>query len=484
MKTRKRDISDAPRGKRRLIIGGSTALVVLVSVAVFCVWWGNRADNNGGSTTIRTAKVERTNLVSAFVIAGTLAYGEVHSLGGGGGVVTRAPEAGQEMRTGQVILEVEGAPVFLLQGDLPLWREIGPGVSGPDVAMLRAALAKLGHAAGVEGKQAYDQDLSAAIGALYGAAGYDSVPLNATRQQARTQALATLNSAKAGLTDAQNALSTAKNRRPSQAEQVAANNAVNEAQRRLDAVSSGDCSGSGMPTNTSCSFAEITAAAEALDLARAQRDDLNRAPDTTAEQAMVTAAQRQVAEAQAAHDETTWNTVGPNTVLVVPEAAIRIDNVLAKVGLPADNVLSWTQTILYGRVDLTEGQRRLLATGQAAIMKLPSGTEVAGTVAQITEARQDVQTYQMITANARIDIDDQAAVAELGTSAVTVSFVQDEAQNTLVVPVTALMALAEGGYCVQRPDGSLVGVEVGLIADTRAQIVSDQLSEGDEVVVP
>ena len=475
--------SDAPRGKRRVIIGAGIAVVVLALIAVGCIWWGGRAQTNRPAT-IRTAKVERTNLVSAFVIAGTLAYGQVHSLGGGGGVVTKVPQAGQEVRTGGVIMEVEGAPVFLLQGDLPLWREVGPGVSGPDVAMVRGALARLGHAAGAEGKQSFDADLSGAIAAMYATAGYESVPLSGVRQQARTQAQANLTQAQVGLANAQNALLTARNRRPSQAEQVAANNAVNDAQRRLDAMLRGDCAGTGFPSNTSCSSAEVTGAAEALDLARAQRDDLNRAPDTSSEQAMVDAAQRSLADAQAAYDETTWNTVGPNTVLVVPESAIRIDNVQAKVGLPAENVLTWTQTLLYGRVDLTEGQRRLLATGQAAIMKLPNGSEVAGTVAEIVEARQDAQTYQMIPANARIDIDDQAAIAELGTSAVTVSFVQDEAANSLVVPVTALMALAEGGYCVERPDGTLVGVEVGLIADTRAQIVSDQLSEGDEVVVP
>ena len=478
MKNREKDSSDAPRGKRRIIIGVGITVVVLALVAVGCVWWGNRGGNTNTAATIRTVKVERTNLVSAFVIAGTLAYGEVHSLGGGGGVVTKVPEAGQEVRTGQVIMEVEGAPVFLLQGNLPLWREVGPGMTGPDVAMVRAGLAALGHAAGEAGKQSYDADLSAAIGALYASAGYQSVPLSGTQQQARTQAQTNLSAAQATLSDAQNALSNARNRKPSQAEQVAANNAVSEAQRRLDAANRGDCGG------VPCTAADISSAAEALNLARAQRDDLNRAPDTTGEQAAVTAAQRAVAEAQAAYDQTNWNTVGPNTVLVVPESAIRIDNVQAKVGLAAENVLTWTQTILYGRVDLTAGQRQLLATGQAAIMKLPNGSEVAGTLGEITESRQDPQTYQTIPASARIDIDDQTALAELGTSAVTVSFVQDEAENTLVVPVTALMALAEGGYCVERPDGTLVAVEVGLIADTRAQISSPELSEGDEVVVP
>jgi len=135
-------------------------------------------------------------------------------------------------------------------------------------------------------------------------------------------------------------------------------------------------------------------------------------------------------------------------------------------------------------VDLTEAQRRLLATGTQAIMTLPDSSTVDGTVAEITESRTDPTTMQTIPASARIDIADQDKVADLKVSAITVSFVQDEVEDTLVVPVTALMALSEGGYCVEKEDGTLVAVEVGLVADVRVQIFSDELSAGDKVIIP
>ena len=466
--------------RRRVLIGVGSVVVVLALIAAGAVWLGHRSSSGASQTSIRTATVERTSLVSGFVLSGTLGYGDATPLGGGGGVVTKVPQAGATVDAGQIVMEVEGAPVFLLTGALPLWREIGPGVSGPDVAMVRAALAAIGFGGG--SSQTYDQDLSTAIGALYAAAGYDVVPPTADQQQARTQAQKTLSAAQAALSDAQTALSTAKNRKPSQSQVVAANNAVADALRNLNAVLGGQCPD---PSHVRCTASEIASAQEALNLATAQRDDLNAPPDTSAEQAQVTSAQRQVAEAQTALDQLNMNTVGPQSILMVPEPRIRIDSVTAKVGLAADGaVLAWTNTLLYGRANLTDAQKSMLTTGTKATMTLPDGTEVDGTVAEIIAAKTDPQTGATTPAAVRIEIADQAAVAKLGPGAIKVSFVQDEVEDTLVVPVTALMALAEGGYCVERPDGTLVPVKVGLVADTKAQVFSDDLAEGDQVVVP
>ncbi|MDR0284193.1 MAG: hypothetical protein LBI33_04790 [Propionibacteriaceae bacterium] len=471
--------------RRRVIIVVVAIVVVLALVAGFAVWWGHRSTGGQTTTTTRTATVERTSLVAGFRLSGTLGYGDAVALGGGGGVVTHVPAAGDFIAAGKVVMEVEGVPVFLLQGDLPLWREIGPGVAGPDVAMVRKALATLGFAAGTEGQQAYDQDLSNAIGAMYAAAGYPTVPPSTEQQTLRATTLATLGSAKDSLTNAQDALAAAKNHKPSQPEIVAANNAVNEAQRTLDAMIRGECPGDELTGTTGCTQAQIANAQDALNLAKAQRDDLLKPPDTSAQQSAVTSATQAVANAQADYDKALLNTVSPQSVLIVPEPEVRIDSVQAKLGLAASGtVLTWTKTLLYGRADLTDAQRRLLATGTKAIMTLPDSTEVDGVVEELIDAKTDPTTMQQIPASARITINDQTLVSGLGVSAITISFVQDEVEAALVVPVTALMALAEGGYCVQRPDGTLVAVKVGLIADTRAQVESDQLREGDEVIIP
>jgi hypothetical protein len=476
----------AARGPRRrlprraLIISG-VVVVVLAGVAALAYGLGHRPTDPTLDRPTRTAQVERTSLAAGFVLSGTLGYGTVQDLGGGGGVVTRVPTAGQVIMAGNVLMEIEGSPVFLLQGDLPLWRTIGPGTVGIDVEAVRSALAGLGLNAGAG--QTYDPTLSEAIAQLYARAGYAAPIPQAEDKATRAAAQEGLTAAQAALATAQQALTAAQSAGPSQADKVAADNDVRAAERGLNAARAGDCS-EFSPTGT-CGAGAVAAAEDALALAKVKRAELDRPPNTTAETRAVADARTAVQEAQRAYDQSVLNTVGPKSVLLVPGDRIRIDEVKAKVGLEATGtVVTWTQTNLYGRVELTDAQRRLIATGTSARLALPDGKELAGSVGQITEPTQDPQTREKKSAVARIDIADQAALAELGPTAVTVSFIQDEAEDTLVVPVTALMVLAEGGYCVERAEGGLVEVKLGLIADTRAQIFSDELGEGDLVVVP
>jgi hypothetical protein len=53
--------------------------------------------------------------------------------------------------------------------------------------------------------------------------------------------------------------------------------------------------------------------------------------------------------------------------------------------------------------------------------------------------------------------------------------------------VTALVALAEGGYAVEVADGAtthLVGVDTGLFAGGNVEVTGAALREGQRVVVP
>jgi hypothetical protein len=54
----------------------------------------------------------------------------------------------------------------------------------------------------------------------------------------------------------------------------------------------------------------------------------------------------------------------------------------------------------------------------------------------------------------------------------------------LVVPVTALLKNSDGEWIVELPDGTYVAVEVGQIDEEQAHVSSDELAEGDLVVVP
>jgi peptidoglycan hydrolase-like protein with peptidoglycan-binding domain len=89
-------------------------------------------------------------------------------------VVTTLPDSGAELDEGGALLTVSGRPVFLLGGDRPSYRDLGPGVQGPDVEQLEAALDRLGLRPGaVDGR--YDPATGRAVMQLYRRAGFDPV---------------------------------------------------------------------------------------------------------------------------------------------------------------------------------------------------------------------------------------------------------------------------------------------------------------------
>ncbi|MEM7341686.1 MAG: peptidoglycan-binding domain-containing protein [Actinomycetota bacterium] len=131
-------------------------------------------------------------------------------------------------------------------------------------------------------------------------------------------------------------------------------------------------------------------------------------------------------------------------------------------------------------VSTTNRKRGSLPEGADVAVSLPGGAEATGTVVkQESEIGADGTRSWTIT----IELDGDVT-AESGSAEVTVENVV--ATDTLIVPVTALLALAEGGFAVEVPNGAdttLTPVTVSDVLDGRAAIDGD-LSEGDTVVVP
>ncbi|MBC9719432.1 hypothetical protein H9Y04_43685 [Streptomyces sp. TRM66268-LWL] len=88
----------------------------------------------------------------------------------------------------------------------------------------------------------------------------------------------------------------------------------------------------------------------------------------------------------------------------------------------------------------------------------------------------------------QIAIEDQKALAGLDTATVDVELVSDRAKNALSVPVTALVAMPDGGYGVEVMDRGRpvrrIPVTLGLFAQGRVQVSGKGLTEGMNVRVP
>jgi multidrug efflux pump subunit AcrA (membrane-fusion protein) len=134
----------------------------------------------------------------------------------------------------------------------------------------------------------------------------------------------------------------------------------------------------------------------------------------------------------------------------------------------------------------------LLAVGEPVIVELPDFSQVPGTVVFVpqtpTASASGAASFQVL-----VDVDEPAAVAALADlpdeTSVDVIYVSDSVEDVMAVPVTALVALLEGGYAVEVKTGlgqaQLVAVEVGFFgSNNMIAVTSDQLQAGDQVVVP
>ena len=79
------------------------------------------------------------------------------------------------------------------------------------------------------------------------------------------------------------------------------------------------------------------------------------------------------------------------------------------------------------------------------------------------------------------------AAGHLDQAPVSVNIVSAQARDVLAVPISALVALAGGGYAVEVSGGGtvhLIAVQTGLFSQTLVQVSGAGLTPGTRVEVP
>ncbi|MFE6127043.1 peptidoglycan-binding protein [Streptomyces sp. NPDC056437] len=198
-------------------------------------------------------------------------------------------------------------------------------------------------------------------------------------------------------------------------------------------------------------------------------------------------------------------------IIVLRDRVVRVEEITAKVGGTAvvgsdSTVLKVAKPDLFATVQLADDQIAQLMPGRRVTVRFDLGGESKGKVKEIARGSggddagggdggggsgSEVGKDQ---ATATISLTDQKkaeAAVDQALPTVTVTVPDEKAEDALVVPVTALFARPEGGYCVQvarsgRQKPALVWVRIGLVVGGRAQVspVSGRLRAGDEVVIP
>lgn len=327
------------------------------------------ADNR---TTTSLATVQRRTLSTQTQFDGTLGYADSYTvLGQGPGTVTWLPSPGQIISNGQVLYEVDEAPIVLLHGSVPAYRTLAAGgnaadVTGTDVAQLNHDLVMLGYVAKADVDAAWNQFTWAT----------------------------TLG--------------------------------VQKLQKRLGMEQTG----------------------------RLRR----------------------------------------GAVVFLPTSA-RITRLSAILGAPVRGpVLTATSTTRTVSVSLAADEQSEVKVSDRVTITLPDNRTTPGTVTAVgtvsTGSANRGSSGSGPVAPVTIAPDDPAASADLDQAPVLVSIRDRTVSHVLAVPVTALLALAGGGYAVEvvASDGThqLEAVTPGLFDDAagRVQVSGSELAAGQRVVVP
>lgn len=368
------------------------------------------------------------------------------------GVVTNVVAVGATIQQGDVLYRVNGEPVVVMYGDIPAYRtmrDLDENMTGDDVLQLETALVAMGY--DPEGSATVDREFT------------DFTETMVERWQED------LGVEEDGVVQLGDVIFI-----PRAADVLAV------------AVEVGQSINPGQPVVT------VTAG------------DPLQGEDVLQLEAALAALGYDVPSVDGIWDEATKNAVlawqtevglEPDAVVDLGEivflpTTVRVNEVLASVGTsvnPGTPVLSISSADQFVTFDLPAADQGLVAVGQEVNIELPDGTDTPGRVISVASVATAIQGGGA-SFEVQIVLDDPTAAAGLDEAPVDVEVISDSVSNVMAIPVSALVALAEGGYAaeVDAGDGStrLVAVEPGFYADGLVEVTSSSLSVGDRVVVP
>jgi hypothetical protein len=435
-----------------------------------------------------TSTVERRALTTAIVTRGDVAYDEVEevTIESGGlespPVVTGAvPKAGDVLEPGEVMVELAGRPVIVLPGDLPTYRSLDPGSSGPDVRQLREALTGLGIDVGEGESDTYDAALAAGVEALYERIGYAPPAPAEQAVQAVEQAREQLRLAEQQLRGAERNLAAA-GQGPGEVERLQADAMVRGAERMLAAAKEPDEDGK-------VDKEAVQEAEENLKIARAQHEEMLAPPDVAAETGEVAAAREAVATAQAELTDARFPVRTPlpaSEVVYLPGLPRRVDRVDVSLGDRVDGpVLRAGARRMVVIAALSQRDAALLVDGAPAELDV-DGELVAAVVREVRSSTEDAAEVH----EAVVEPVDPDGLGGSDGRNLRVTFPLEATDGEVLVVPLAAVSTTSGGVSrveVERLDGSIdsIEVDVGLASggDVEVTPVDGALGVGDQVVV-
>jgi multidrug efflux pump subunit AcrA (membrane-fusion protein) len=171
--------------------------------------------------------------------------------------------------------------------------------------------------------------------------------------------------------------------------------------------------------------------------------------------------------------------------------ATRVQTVNATVGgqaAPGGPVYTVTSNVHQVTVDLDVSQQSYVKTGDRVDIVLPNGRHAGGRVSDVGRVAQTNGSGQDQTTTIKVTValDHPGAGGRLDQAPVDVYVTTQTKRGVLAVPVTALLALKEGGYAVETVDAAgqhhLVAVQLGVFSNGMVEVSGSGLRAGMKVV--
>ncbi|MFK4149285.1 hypothetical protein [Streptomyces sp. NPDC004065] len=394
------------RRRRRVRLVAIVLVLVLAGAAVaVAAPWGEdgSAKTSPAEPSAGTVKVVRTDLSESRSLPGTLGYARPHTVKGAGeGLVTWLAAAGATVSRGKELYRVDDRPVPVFYGTVPLYRRLdGRNTVGRDVRMIFENLQALGYDVGSQPSPGQVVSGTPATGG-----GQDAAP-------------------------DEDAASTGHSPGPSSSPAPG---------------KAGGGSPAAQEPATGDSRSPGTAGTQGSGAGRGS-EPVTRVKVRSGDGVLTEALVRAIKRWQAHIGAPSTGVLAPGDVVVL-SGPVRVDSASAQVGdAAAGPPLKVTSTEKAVTVQVPVSDAGSVKRGEPVTVRLPDGASAEGKVAGVgtDAAEQEGGAGQAPQVIVTVAFTHPEKVKRLDSGPVQVAFVSQTRRNVLVVPVTALLALREGG---------------------------------------